>query len=61
MNVRWQETINVDDLWEGDMTAVTVTARPCCWSTSTGPLRHLQPGALTRHRPWTRAIWTVRR
>jgi toluene monooxygenase system ferredoxin subunit len=21
---RWRETINVDDLWEGDMTAVTV-------------------------------------
>ena len=24
MNARWQEPINVDDLWEGDMTAVTV-------------------------------------
>ena len=24
MNARWQETINVDDLWEGDMTAVTI-------------------------------------
>ena len=24
ITTRWRETINVDDLWEGDMTAVTV-------------------------------------
>ena len=24
MTARWRDTINVDDLWEGDMTAVTV-------------------------------------
>ena len=24
MTARWRDTLNVDDLWEGDMTAVTV-------------------------------------
>ena len=24
MTARWRETINIEDLWEGDMTAVTV-------------------------------------
>lgn len=28
MTVRWRETINLDDLWEGDMTAVLVDGEP---------------------------------
>ena len=61
MNVRWQETINVAIICgSGDMTAVTVDGeRPAvdqhrCRSSAPTPT-----GALTRHRPWTRAIWTV--
>jgi len=28
MAVRWRDTINLDDLWEGDMTAVSVDGEP---------------------------------
>ena len=62
MNVRWQETINVDDLWEGDMTAVTVDGEAVLLINIDGIVRaYSSRTALTRHRPWTRAIWTVRR
>jgi toluene monooxygenase system ferredoxin subunit len=28
MTTRWRDTINLDDLWEGDMTVVTVDGEP---------------------------------
>ena len=27
MTARWRDTINLDDLWEGDMTAITVDGK----------------------------------
>ncbi len=39
MTARWRDTINVDDLWEGDMTAVMIDGEPVLLVNIDGTIR----------------------
>ena len=39
MTARWRDTINLDDLWEGDMTAVVVDGEPVLLVNVDGTIR----------------------
>ena len=59
---RWRETINLDDLWEGEMTAVTVTVdgEVVLLVNLTAPSWPTPTAARTRPPRWTRVTWTAR-
>jgi toluene monooxygenase system ferredoxin subunit len=59
MTARWRETISIEDLWEGDMTAVVVDGEAVLLVNIDGTVRAYSNRCPTRHRPWTRAIWTA--
>lgn len=61
MTARWWETINLDDLWEGDMTAVAVDGEAVLLVNIDGTVRAYSNRCPHQDRPWTRATWTVRR
>ena len=58
---RWRDTINTDDLWEGDMTAVKVDGETVLLVNVDGTVRAYSNRVRTRRRPWTRVTWTGRR
>lgn len=39
MTARWRDTINVDDLWEGDMTVVMIDGEPVLLVNIDGTIR----------------------
>ena len=57
----WRDRINLDDLWEGDMTAVTVDGEPVLLVNVDGTSTPTPTGARTRLPPWTRVTSTARR
>jgi toluene monooxygenase system ferredoxin subunit len=61
MTARWRDTINMDDLWEGEMTAVSVDGEPVLLVNIDGTVGPTRTGGPHQASAQDEGIWTARR